>query len=146
MQRNTFHGDLACDAWSLGKWFPTFRRKVQGLKPSERTLLRNVENNEVTKHHTPEDDIPPLHHCENKIKKSQQFCLFLREVMWHRGFAVSRHVARREISQNAGGVHCYCWMNLGVMCILCARCSRNRKVVSILLSFRVFVSHVAWPA
>jgi hypothetical protein len=33
------------------------------------TLLRNVENNEATKHRAPEDDIPPLHHCENKLKK-----------------------------------------------------------------------------
>jgi len=70
------------------------------------TLLRNVDNNETMKHHAPEDDIPPLHHC------SQQFCLFLREVMWH-SFAVTRHVAQREISQKAGGVHCYCWRNLG---------------------------------
>jgi hypothetical protein len=30
------------------------------------TLLRNVDNNETMKHHAPEDDIPPLHHCENK--------------------------------------------------------------------------------
>jgi len=28
-------------------------------------------------------------------------------------FAVSRYVAQREISRKAGGVHCYCWMNLG---------------------------------
>jgi len=33
------------------------------------TLLRNVENNDAMKHHAPEDDIPPLHECENKKLK-----------------------------------------------------------------------------
>jgi hypothetical protein len=65
MQRNTFHGDLAYNAGSLGKWFRRFEGKfrVQTFGEEGNTLLRNVENKEATKHHAPEDDIPPLHHC-----------------------------------------------------------------------------------
>jgi len=116
MQRNTCHGDLACDAWSLGKWSPTFRRKVEGPKPSERKAIRCFETSKTTKRrsNTPQKTIF-LNYTTVKIKKKKLRSNFVSSSgsLWRRGFAVSRHVAWREISRNAGAVHCYCSMNLG---------------------------------
>ena len=58
---------------TLGHWVPDVSTEGSGSKTLGEegdTLLRNVENNEATKHHTPQNDIPPLHHCEKKKSRS----------------------------------------------------------------------------
>ena len=126
-----------------------FKGRVRVQKPPERKATRFFETPGATwrRSITVLKTIFLHYTTENFFYiKKKHFCLILRDVTWHRKCAVSRHVAQREISRNAGGVCCYCWMNRGSC--LCAFFVHGVRIVErrcLRHSFRVFVTHVAWP-
>jgi hypothetical protein len=150
MQRNTFHGDLAYNAGSLGKWFRSFegRFRVQNLRRGRQHVTskrREQGRDEASRPRRLYSSTTPLW---GKEKKNAAILSLTA------GGYVTPRVCSIPSCSPAWDKPKRWWRSLLLLneswlvfvCFHCARCSHNRKVVSILLSFRVFVSHVSWPA